>query len=211
MSESAHSQSVAIPETPCWLTDILAAILFLLSLPFLIVPGLALALPENRTPVAPIIASVVIGLIATGLAWILWRGERGEQDFAWAAPALRRGLAIVLVLLGIPFLIGCLTGMASPDDRTANRLPLVFLSGFIAICVFSLARSIWRNQGVPLWIRRVVVIAMVLVAIFASRSELLVFAQGEQLDWLVLLAVLGVAWFLRPAAAALWFPTPTHS
>ncbi len=209
MSEPSHSPSVVIPETPRWLTSILAAMVLLLALPFLIVPGLAWALPGQRPPIGPMIGSVVTGLFATGIAWILWRGERAEQDWSRAAPALRRGLAIFLVLLAVPFLLVCLAGLASPEDRTASRLPLVFISGFIAVSVFSLAYSIWHNQGVPLWMRRVIVMGILSALLFASASVLLVFARGGQLDCLVLLAVLGVAWFLRPAATALWLPTPT--
>jgi hypothetical protein len=184
---------------------------FLLALPFLIVPGLALALPGKQPPMAFLIGSLLTGLFAIGISVILWRGERAEQDWTSAAPAMRRGLAIVLALLAVPFLLGCLAGLASPEDRTASRLPLVFMSGFIAVSVFSLAHSIWRNQGVPLWIRRVIVIGIISALLFASTSVLFEFARGGSLDWLVLLAVLGVAWFLRPAAAVLWFPTPTNS
>ena len=186
------------------LRRVLAVILGVLGLPFLLAFVLGiLALAHGDVQVLPTLAGGGIGGVVFLLAYLVWGAPEPRWLQRSATVWLPRALAMILSGMALPFLLAFLLGIF---DMGRGGPPHIFipLCAVMATWLYFLAHSLWIGAGIPLWIRRGIVIAILSGQSLYCLFELWGWLRGGNIDWLLLIAVHLVSLWCRDVYFLLW-------
>jgi hypothetical protein len=201
------------PDSPgmMWLRRFLAVILGVLGSPFLLafVLGILACAQGDFQPV-PTLAGGAIASVSLLLAYLLWGGPELPWMQRAAVVWLPRTLAVILSAFGLLFLLAFLLGVVEMGRGGPIHL-FIPVCGVLATFLHFMSHSLWTGAGIPLWIRRAIVVAMLSGQTLYFLFDLTGWLQGRKVDWFLLLAVHLLSLWCSDVYFALWTRIPSGS